>query len=156
MEGGGTRYASRVLLFDRSGSILLFLDEFPDLPGRAKWITPGGGADPGETPQETAARELFEETGLVVEDLGPVVHSLGFPVNRPAARHAYSHWDFFVHVVDEPFEPSREHWTDEEHRTVQDVRWWTLDGLLADAHGFAPRNLPELVERFGPPSGNRR
>ncbi|MBO9578807.1 MAG: heme-binding protein [Microbacteriaceae bacterium] len=153
--GGLTRYAARILLFDRTGRVLLFLDEFPDLPGQAKWITPGGGADPGETPHETAVRELYEETGLVADGLGELVHSLRFPVNRPAVRHTTSHWDFFVHVVDEPFEPSREHWTEEELAQVLGHRWWTLQELVAEQVPFAPAGLLGLVARYAPGSPER-
>ena len=150
MGDGSTRFASRVLLFDGRGRVLLFLDEFPDLPGQAKWITPGGGAEPGETPEQTAIRELHEETGLLVDDLGPIVHTHDFTVSRPASRHSFAHWDFFVHSVDEAFEPSREFWTPEEHVTVQDIRWWAADELVASGAGFAPRDLPTLIERFRP------
>lgn len=149
-EGGATRFASRILLFDRSGRILLFLDEFPDLPGLGKWITPGGGVDPGESTHEAAVRELFEETGLRVDELGDVVHSLEFAVQRASARHTFSHWDFFVHVVEEAFEPSREHWTAEEHLTVQDWRWWDPADLASIRDDLAPRSLPELAARFRP------
>jgi bis(5'-nucleosidyl)-tetraphosphatase len=33
---------------------------------KGHWSMPKGHPDPGETPQETAKRELFEETGLTV------------------------------------------------------------------------------------------
>jgi len=145
---GSTRHASRILLYEPGGRVLLFLEEFPDLPGRAKWITPGGGAEPGESAHETAVRELREETGLVVADLGPIVHSYGFPVSRPGARHSYSHWDFFVHHVDAPFEPSHEHWTPEERVSVKAVGWWSADELRAADQGYAPFDLAELIERF--------
>ena len=45
-------------------------------PERGKWCLPGGYLDYGEEPQATAAREMLEETGLVVsvEALVDVCH----------------------------------------------------------------------------------
>lgn len=36
--------------------------------GSGQWSFPGGKVDPGESSVQTAKRELFEETGLIVEE----------------------------------------------------------------------------------------
>ena len=37
--------------------VLLFADTDPGVPGVSWWVTPGGGIDPGETPEAAGLRE---------------------------------------------------------------------------------------------------
>ena len=77
----GLRRTSRIVLLADDGSALLFFTAAPDSSRFHRWITPGGGVDPGETHQQAAIRELFEETGLVVDSVGESVHSFAFDVD---------------------------------------------------------------------------
>lgn len=53
-----------VLLTDEDDKVLLLKASYLD-----QWQFPGGGMDPGEGPAECAARELWEETGLLAGEL---------------------------------------------------------------------------------------
>jgi 8-oxo-dGTP pyrophosphatase MutT (NUDIX family) len=143
---GVHRLTSRVLLFDREDRILLFLTTAPDSSGVARWITPGGGVDPGESQEDAAVRELFEETGLRLDSLGSPVWSHDFRVKWDAADHDTGHAEFFSAVVDN-FEPSSENWTDEERIDVLAHRWWTLSELIATDEPYEPEELVSLVRR---------
>jgi 8-oxo-dGTP diphosphatase len=69
------RPAARVLLIDPDDRLLLFKFR---VDGSNVWITPGGGVDRGETFEQGALRELWEETGLTGCELGPCVWMRSF------------------------------------------------------------------------------
>ena len=54
-----------------------------------KWLQPGGHMEEGETPEETAIREVFEETGIRIHLIGErfpreddMIRPLGIQCNR--------------------------------------------------------------------------
>ncbi|MBG6054086.1 8-oxo-dGTP pyrophosphatase MutT (NUDIX family) [Salinibacterium sp. CAN_S4] len=138
------RLTSRVLLFDRDERFLMFLTLAPDTSGVARWLTPGGGVDPGEDHLRAAARELEEETGLVIPNLGEPVWAHDFLVQWDAADHDTGHAVFYTATVD-AFTPSDALWTDDERVDVLEHKWWTLEELETTAELFEPAELVQLV-----------
>jgi len=143
----GHRLTSRILLFDEDGNILLFLTTAPDTSMIARWVTPGGGVDPGEDHVDAASRELFEETGLVITDPGTPVWHLDFVVEWDNADHDTGHAEYYV-VRTTRFEPSRAGWTDDEKVDTLDSRWWSLADLRSTTEPFEPAQLIELVAKY--------
>lgn len=52
----------------RDGRVLMVHEQARRSGGGEWWTLPGGGIQPGETPEQAVRREVFEETGLVVTD----------------------------------------------------------------------------------------
>ncbi len=140
----GLRRTSRIILMDGHGAALLFMTAAPDSTRFARWITPGGGVDPGETHGQAAIRELFEETGLVVDDVGEPVWSLDFEVAWDEADHDRGHAEYFV-VRCERFDPVSTNWTESEHVDMTQHGWFTADELLRSGQPFEPYDLPRLL-----------
>lgn len=61
------RVAVYALVETRHGLLLTELSERTSRPGQ--WTLPGGGIDPGESVVEALHREVWEETGQVIDDL---------------------------------------------------------------------------------------
>ncbi len=59
----------------RGGDVLIVCQKTPWWP-QPFWSFPGGTADPGETPLVAMAREVHEETGLIVTEPGALAWQL--------------------------------------------------------------------------------
>jgi 8-oxo-dGTP pyrophosphatase MutT (NUDIX family) len=147
-EGGNDlaadRRASRILLVDQEDRLLLFCMHDPDRPHRGRWwITPGGGLEEHESFEDAARRELFEETGIVVDEVGPMVHESvatwfwGDLLVRQYQR-------FFVVSTAEIVIVS-DGWEESERLTTLEHRWWTLGEIESTDDLVLPENLPELA-----------
>src|SRR5690348_14398410 len=69
------RPSSRLLVLDRNNLVLLFrfVHKSGPLSGRIYWATPGGALETWEIFSDAARRELFEETGIQMDGVGPEV-----------------------------------------------------------------------------------
>ncbi|HEY8635722.1 MAG TPA: NUDIX hydrolase [Candidatus Limnocylindrales bacterium] len=126
-----TAVGAAFVIFDGDDRVLLVHHTY----GRLNWELPGGGSEPGEAPDETARRELLEETGLRAEldhltgvyfepdhDLGPMLHFV-----------FRCRW----HDRLDPVASSPE---------VSDVDFWPLDDLPRPISDFTERRIRDAAD----------
>ena len=119
---------ANVLLRDDKGRVLLLRSADTGL-----WTLPGGSMELGESFEQTARRELREETGLEVDELRPLQVFIG-----PAYRFTYPNGDV-VDNVSQLFEA--------------EYRGEALSLQASEVTGaawFTPCELPENAELSGP------
>jgi 8-oxo-dGTP pyrophosphatase MutT (NUDIX family) len=144
------RRAARVLLVDAGGRVLLFRGHDPDRPQEGSWwFTVGGGLDEGESARAAAARELFEETGLLVaaEELDGPVHRETADFSLAGTRYRQDN-EFFVAKVD-AHDVVTVGFTDLEAAFVLEHRWWSPEELRATTETVYPECLLDLLDRIG-------
>jgi len=145
------RISTRAVIVTPDDKFLLFLSHFD--PGSSlppQWVFPGGGLEDGEEPIQGIIREVFEETGriFIQEEFLKItrIHHEMDDVRLHDSGEAH----FFELHVPEPFEPSSDNWTENEHRDTLMHRWVTLDEVIREQLWVGPQGAIDLlIERFG-------
>jgi 8-oxo-dGTP diphosphatase len=128
--------AAAVIVNDEGGVLLV-----KQTYGRLNWELPGGAAEVGESPDETALREVSEETGLVVVPL----HLTGYYHDAEAD---FLHFVFLCEVRDGTAMPRP------DNAEVSECRYWPPGALPRPISDFTTRRIQEAVAgvRFPLPS----
>lgn len=141
-----SRPSSRLIVLDSEDRLLLFLFSYDRgcLAGQKYWATPGGAVEDGESFEEAAKRELFEETGISVESVGPEVARREFEMQLPDGEIVMADERLYIVRVQEQ-SLSKEHWTTIEKEVMTEHRWWTSEELAATSETVYPENIRDIV-----------
>lgn len=139
------RQTVKLLLVDPDGRLLLVRGHDP-ATGTRYWYPVGGGVEAGESLNEAAAREAWEETGLERLPVGTRVWTRDV-VYIHAGRTFAVHEDWSHHVVDH-FDPAPARLTDRESESILGFRWWTAEELRTTRESVFPPDLGTRLSRL--------
>ncbi|MET7618265.1 NUDIX domain-containing protein [Streptomyces sp. NPDC005408] len=140
------RQAARVAVLDPDGAVFLFRYDNEEVG--VHWAMPGGGLEPGETPQEGALRELREETGWTDLEPGALLCTWEHDFTRagvPVRQHEH------IYLADGPRrEPADHVAAAHAEDKILSWRWWTPRELADSPDALWPPDLPALLSARAP------
>ncbi len=138
------RLGARVLVLDSQDRVLLIHARDPDEPASEWWELPGGGIDPGETPQAAARRELAEETGILAGELGRCLWTRETRFRYRGRLHHRRETVYLARITDSaPALPPRH--TPNEKVGLLGHHWWNQSELDRFHGRLLPPSLPRLL-----------
>jgi 8-oxo-dGTP pyrophosphatase MutT (NUDIX family) len=140
------RKSSRLLVLNENHQILLFQFTHTNdaLAGQSYWATVGGGLEEGETFEQAACRELYEELGVVRQNVGNHVATRNFEMMLPSAEVVISDERLFIVFIKNE-EVNTANWSEHEKLVISKSRWWTFDELSQTNEIVYPNNIPNIL-----------
>ena len=138
------REVARVLPVSSKGTVLLLLGCDPAVPDNRYWFTIGGAVDAGESLAEAGARELREETGIVLE-----AAAMGEPFGTFEVTFSWNGRDYlnestlFATAVEEQ-SVSLAGLDLLESQSIFEARWWSPDHLDQAGGAVDPRLTDQM------------
>lgn len=144
------RPSARLLITDPLGRVLLFRFEHRTgaLAGTVYWATPGGGVEGDETFAQAAIRELWEETGIRVDDVGPQIGQRQVVLQLSDGQYV-SEDERYFHVPVASDRLCTANWTEYEIECTTHHHWWALDELARASEKIWPENLIDMLKGAG-------
>jgi 8-oxo-dGTP pyrophosphatase MutT (NUDIX family) len=141
------RPSARLLITDPLGRVLLFRFEHRTgaLAGSIYWATPGGGVEGNETFEEAAIRELWEETGICVDHIGPQIAQRQVVLQLSDGEFVNEDERYF-HVGVSSNRLCTANWTADEVECMTDHHWWEQDLLKQSSEKIWPENLIDMLK----------
>jgi 8-oxo-dGTP pyrophosphatase MutT (NUDIX family) len=139
------RIGARVLLVDQHDRVLLIHARDPDDPDHHWWELPGGGLDENESPEQAAQREVTEETGIELDQLGPQVWIRESRFRyRGRDHHRVDH--VFLATCTHPVPTTATTFTENEKAGLIERTWFTATELHRCPDKLLPAELPTLLD----------